>query len=421
MLKRRHPSAKLERLAINQLKQGKLPYALASYMELAKKFPKVLAYHIQYSAILYYLGKREAARKAIDKGVAIRPYLFKPTTPDPEGKILRLRGVQKAFFTLDHIGPAYEVKVTGGGFSTAHLMDLGRFWSIDYLVSHGNLPADRRLPSFDIIVNSIADADVEDDSLKTISDFAKMNPDRPLINAPDRVMQTTRDSNYRRLKDIEGIIFPKTYRHACGNFSLDELDRFVQAGDLSFPFLVRESGTQSGKSFDLVASLEALQGRLEKPIQGDYYLIEFIEEKFREKYFRKIRFFCIDGKLYPVVCHVDQIWNVHGFNRLQFMAANEWMVDEEKRFLSDPKGYLGKDIYDRIRSLYEIVGLDFYGLDFTVTGQGDVLIYELNPAMRHSFDHAKNFPYMGRHMQNISDAFNDMIVSRLGRLKLPAT
>jgi len=75
------------------------------------------------------------------------------------------------------------------------------------------------------------------------------------------------------------------------------------------------------------------------------------------------------------------------------------MVKEEKKFLSAPQAYLGKDIYDRIRKLYGIVGLDY-----TVTGQGDVLIYELNLTMRHSFDHARNFPYMARYMLNITDA-----------------
>ncbi len=52
---------------------------------------------------------------------------------------------------------------------------------------------------------------------------------------------------------------------------------------------------------------------------------------------------------------------------------------EEKQFLGDPKTFLGEDIYNRIASLHDIIGLDFFGVDFTVTEKGDVLIYELDP------------------------------------------
>ena len=50
-------------------------------------------------------------------------------------------------------------------------------------------------------------------------------------------------------------------------------------------------------------------------------------------------------------------------------------------------------------------------LSYNIRGgrNGDILIFELNPAMRHSFDHAKNFPYMAPYMHAIKDAFSNMV------------
>ncbi|MBL6933086.1 MAG: hypothetical protein ISR45_09075 [Rhodospirillales bacterium] len=409
--------AVLERLAKLHLRQGKIGEALVLYSDLARKYPIELNYQLHVSALLHFLGKYEEARRILESGVSSRPYTLKVGKGEPEARILRLRGIQNGFFNLVKKRKGYTIKMTGGGFSNSYLIDPGRYLSINYLVHDGNLLKDERIPPFDIIVNAIADPDIEGDSLNIVSDFIANNPDFPLINAPEQVIQTTRDNNYRRLNAIEGIIFPRTVRLSSKEYSLKVLETFVSLNHFDFPFLVREAGTQTGKSFAMVDTLEELQERLEKPAPHGFYLIEYIEDLFRGEYFRKMRFFFIDGFLYPVVCHIDQIWNVHGSNRKEFMAAHDWMLDEEKNFLSDPRSYLGEEIYSRIAALHEHVGLDFFGVDFTVTGKGDVLIYELNPAMRHSFDHARNFPYMNAHMQDITDAFNDMVQTRLAGKK----
>jgi hypothetical protein len=403
----------LERLAKAHLRQGKIGEALVIYNDLTQKYPIELTYFLHVSAILHFLGKKEEARKVLVAGVSGRPYAVKSTKEKPEARVFRLRGMQNGYFNLMKLGKGFKIKMTGGGFSNSYLIDPNRYQTINYIVHGDNLIADQHLPSFDIIVNSIADTDIEGDSLKAVSDFIGENPDFPLINAPEKVIQTSRDNNYRRLNEIEGIIFPRTVRLPAKDYALKVLETFVSLNGFTLPFLVRESGTQTGKSFAMVESLEELQERLKKPVRNDFYLIEYIEEKYRNEYFRKMRIFFIDGYLYPVVCHIDQMWNVHGSNRKEFMASHDWMLEEERNFLTDPQNYLGEEIYNRIKGLCDVIDLDFFGVDFTVTEKGEVLIYELNPAMRHSFDHARNFPYMTAHMQDITDAFNDMIQTRL--------
>ena len=129
--------------------------------------------------------------------------------------------------------------------------------------------------------------------------------------------------------------------------------------------------------------------------------------------FRKLRLFHIDGEFFPVVCHLDKVWNVHGGNRKTIMRGDETLMAEEKSFLNDWKSYVGAANVDRIETVAERTGLEFFGMDFTIDADGSLFIYELNPAMRHSFDHARNFPYKLPYDQAIAEAFTRMVSQRM--------
>ena len=122
-----------------------------------------------------------------------------------------------------------------------------------------------------------------------------------------------------------------------------------------------------------------------------------------------MRLFIIDGVPHPVVCHFDDYWNVHGGNRLEMMKTNEALMDEEKRFLSDWQSYVGAKAVAHSTAV-EATPLEFFGIDFTVMDSGDIPIYELNASMRHSYDHARNFPYKLPYDQATTAAFQQMIL-----------
>ena len=148
--------------------------------------------------------------------------------------------------------------------------------------------------------------------------------------------------------------------------------------------------------------------------QGEeYYIIQYLDVRYEGTWFNKMRVFFIDGQIFPVVSHVDNVWNVHGDNRLEIMKKYAWMQTQEKAFLTDPAARIGKENLARLQGLYEIVGLDFFGVDFCLQDDDTILIYELNAAMRHNFDHAKEFDYMTPHMEVISNAFLSMVKARL--------
>lgn len=397
------------------LGQGWFAQAALVLEKAVKSDPGNFKAHKLLSSVLHILGDAEGARGVLVRGVSNTPYSVRPCSRDPLLKILRFMGVQNAFYTVGgkQGGESrYISKLSHGNFADTYLTDPDRFTVFDFLILENNILDFDGLPEHDLIMNSIADPDFERESLLALSEYLKTVPDRPVINHPDRVLPTTRDRNYQRFKDFDGVVFPKTLRLGLQGLDDEQAAGLIEEQGIGYPLLIRETGTHTGKTFAKIDDAGALGDAIAEGDYGEIYLIEYIENLKKGKYFWKMRVFLIDGKIHPVVCHIDEFWNVHGGNRKEVMKDNAWMTDEEIAFLSDCEAYLGHERYETLKSLYDVVGLDFFGIDFSILENGKILIYELNPAMRHSFHHARNFPYLTPYYERISGAFNRMILDR---------
>ena len=178
------------------------------------------------------------------------------------------------------------------------------------------------------------------------------------------------------------------------------------------PFIIRETGTQTARSTALIEAPAALDAYLARRPGREFYLIDYHRILWRGEYFRKLRLFRIEDRFFPVVCHLDKVWNVHGGNRKEIMRGDEALMAEERRFLADWRDFVGAANADRLERLAELVGLEFFGVDFTIDDAGAIFVYELNAAMRHSFDHAKVFPYKLPYDQATTEAFTAMVDRR---------
>ncbi len=402
------------------LSQGWFAQAAFVLKKAVKSNPKNIKAHRLLSSILHVFGDTEGAREMLVRGVSNNPFLVRPCSGQPLLKILRFMGVQNAFYTIGekHAGEdKYVTKLTRGNFADTYLTDPDRFTVYDFLVLNKNIVGFEGLPEHGLIMNSIADPDFERDSLLALSEYLKTVPRMPVINHPDRVLPTARDANYRRFKDFDGIVFPKTLRLVLQGLDDERAVGLIEEQGTGYPLLIRETGTHTGKTFAKIDDPQALRDAIAKGDYGEIYLIEYVENLKKGKYAWKMRVFLIDGNIYPVVLHIDEFWNVHGGNRKEVMKENAWMTEEEAAFVSDCEAYLGHQNYETLKSLYNVVGLDFFGVDFSILETGEILIYELNPAMRHSFHHARNFPYLTPHYEEIAEAFNRMILDKTQRVR----
>lgn len=386
------------------LQKGNLEKAAASLQKAIERQPDYIEAFIALSAIEETVEPGQGRKTLLD-GISHNPGYTKTCPNKALARPLLFFGLEDCRFRLTNNN---EIKMSGGHFQATELLQQQYFSKGYYYISEQNLLSNNTsLPPHDLIVNTIACPDRERQSLETLSVYLKSTPHAPVINNPDQVLQTTREQNYQRFHKIEGITFPRTIRA-----ERQHIAQAIKDSGFSFPIIMRRVGTQSAVSTERLSGPDDIDGFLEATTGDDFYAIQYIDSRFREKYYRKLRLFCIDGKLYPVVCHIDTEWNVHGGNRKTLMKQNDWMQDEEKQFLGDFTAYIGTANRRLLESLHSIVKLDFYGIDFTIMDDGSILIFELNAAMRHSFVHAKALPYLTPFLNDISNAFRDMAVRK---------
>ena len=265
------------------------------------------------------------------------------------------------------------------------------------------------------MLNTISDAMHAREATGHIQNQLDVYPNTRVINDPTAVMQTTRDGNYERLRALPNVHFPRTVRLRIDTPTSEDLYR--QLSDLGFklPFILRRVGTQTGRSTERIDDANDVTAFCARKPRGEYYAIQYKPLLWRETYFRKMRLFCIDGEAYPVVCHFDQVWNVHGGNRRTVMKTSTELIEQEMAFLRDWRRYTRLKAAAAVDEEFAHTPLEFFGTDFSVDSDGGLFIYELNATMRHSFDHARNFSYKMPYDQQTTAAFEAMVYRRLHR------
>lgn len=404
--------ADLERQARYLMTNGRFALAATMLESLAAAAPNHLEVHLNLASIFHALKRQDDARNLLVNFFAQYPTEFIPAEDSTvkKGTLLVVSGFDKTYYKMGtRDNGTFRRYRRGGHFMLKYLINTDPYDQFAYTVSSDNINRSAPDLQYGLLLNTIADADTEHNSLKSLEVYANEHPKTPIVNHPSNVLKTTRDENYQRLNKLPGIRFPKTERFLVGNKSVPTILEEIETAEFAFPLIIRETGTHTAVSTLLVSEKGELEAYLTDVSGDSVYVIEFIENASTEGHYTKMRFFAIDGQLYPVVRHVDKVWNVHGGNRKVFMNDHEWMIEKEKQFLSDPASVIGKDTFALLQKLPDFVGLEFFGFDFTILDDDTVLIFELNPAMRHSFSHAKNSPYMQPHLQKISDAFQEMI------------
>lgn len=368
------------------------------------------------AALYHRHGDKDLARKRLAE-LANREPVTGPPAPDPsQPNVMRLRSFEKSRFGIktDRATGLRTCRLKGGHFSLRNLIDQSRLNLYVGTSFEDSLSRTENIPEIDLFINCVSCADLDPDGLDAIEAFLKHHPSVPVINPPAKVRRTTRGENARRLGSLPDVIMPpaKLYDLDADPRSVAEKVALAGAGG---PLIVRESGTQTGKSVELVGTLEALCSWLDARSLGTrFYAIPFIDCRGSDGFFHKMRAFFIDGTFYPVANLTSDSWQIHSGDRYRVMSSSQASQAEEVRYLQDPKTYLGSKAYQALHSIRDTVDLDFFGIDFALDGQGRVVVFEANAAMRHNFDHADNFPYTRPYLQTISDAFADMVQRRAG-------
>ncbi|MGB1109130.1 MAG: tetratricopeptide repeat protein [Gammaproteobacteria bacterium] len=237
-----------------------------------------------------------------------------------------------------------------------------------------------------LIINAVSDPERSPDALEKITSLLEQW-NKPVINPPDRVALCTRDNNHLRLKDLPGLVFPKTTV-----ITPSKLKSSNEGQD--FPYILRRVGTHMGASMARIDNAAQRDEFLATADNAPHYLIEYIDNPFRPGVYRRLRIMCVGGRKIAIGCHYHQHWNVHSSDRGEVMFRLPELQQEEQRFVSDHPAYLGETGTQAIDAISQVVGLDYFGIDFDILPDGRLLIFEVNAAMAPNAKVLKDFPYL---------------------------
>ena len=227
------------------------------------------------------------------------------------------------------------------------------------------------LPPHALVVNAIGDADLCAAALSRSEDLLA-NSRAPVVNQPVRVQATGRAEIARRLGAIPGVTAPR--------IEILPPKAIAAADDLQFPLLLRRRGFHTGEHFLYVESRKELPSAIDSLSKSeDLLLISYLDARGADGMWRKYRAMFVDGVIYPLHLAISTNWKVHYFSSA--MAQSPLFREEERRFLEDMPAALGATAMQALRRICTTLDLEYAGIDFAISEEGSILLFEANATM----------------------------------------
>ncbi|MFT4116233.1 tetratricopeptide repeat protein [Bradyrhizobium sp.] len=250
----------------------------------------------------------------------------------------------------------------------------------------------------DIVVNLLSDADQGAEVLPLAVALAEALG-KPVVNDPVKVMRTTRDATAAVLAGIDGCRVPRTIRIAAGQ-------ALPASADLAYPVLARQAGTHGGDVFEKLDDDKALTAFLAEHAEHGRYVIEYLDYRSVDGFFRKYRFLFVGEEILPYHLAIGDDWKLHRDSTE--MGRHAWMQQEEERFLRDPGEVFGAAQFEALRTIRNRIGLDYFGIDCGLDRDGRIVVFEVNASML-VHDQNPEFPYKDPYIRRIKTAFDAML------------
>ena len=234
------------------------------------------------------------------------------------------------------------------------------------------------LPPHQLVVNAIGDADLCQSALAGALQLLE-HTTAPVINHPAAVRATGREAIAMRLAQISGVVAARTITVARAQLVSPAAPALFAENGFTFPLLLRSPGFHGGEHFLRVASAAALPTALNQLPGSELLVIQHLDARSLDGRCRKYRVMTIGGQLYPLHCAVSHDWKIHFFSAE--MADHPEHRAEDAAFLADMPTVLGPRAIAALHSIQTALALDYGGIDFALSSQGDVLLFEANATM----------------------------------------
>ncbi len=268
------------------------------------------------------------------------------------------------------------------------------------------------LPPYDLVFNAISEPDHTRDHLIMAQQFVDSQT-KPVINQPKQVALTTRDHMARTLSGIENLIVPLAVRVGRAAMEL-----WAQSGpspdpQMNYPVLLRPVGTHAGHDLEKISCRDELITYLDQIDATDFYLTQFVDyARAGDSLYRKFRAIVIDGTPWPFHMAIRDHWMVHYYNA--HMELSPHLRLEEEAYLADMTAVIGKPAMDCLRAISDRIRIDYFGVDYAVTPEGKVILFEVDvAAIVHLMDDQQTYAYKHKYVPQVINAAKALIASRL--------
>jgi len=291
-----------------------------------------------------------------------------------------------------------------GNINLSHLFSRSRNTVIDWMIEYSTPEQSSTLPHFDLVFNAMGDPEMTGaaalPAARFVADCAK-----PVLNKPEIVARTSRDKIPALLAGIEGLFAPQVWRVTPQDAWPEEIAKHL-------PVIVRPADSHGGAGVQLVHSAHALEQIVCTRTQS-LYVSKFCDFASRDGFHRKYRVIFIDRQPFAYHLAISSNWLVH--YATADMPAHAWKLEEERRFLQDPRQSLGDTGFAAIQAIGARMDLDYAGVDFSVLPDGQILVFEANPVMLvHPEDPQSVLAFKNAHVTRIFEAF-ERHLSKFGR------
>lgn len=415
--------ASLNDLGLKLWNEGKRKEAFAIFLEAVERFPKVATAHANVAFVFLRGGALEEARAHYETALRLDPkhadakrglaaVLAQSGAAAGAAGLREVAGSENAVTALPYRGRTKPVRLLllvslgSGNLQIERLLD-DRIFAVTKLIVE-LFGQDHALPPHDLIFNGIGDADACAEALSLAQRIVAAAPQAKVVNAPERVLLTTRVGNAERLHGLPGVVTPRTRL----------ITRPAAPGDLeregfALPLLLRSPGHHTGHHFELIARDADLPRALETVPGEQLYAIEYLDVRNDDGKVRKYRVMFVDGRLYPLHLAISGNWKVHYFSA--DMADVPEHRAEDERFLNAMPEVLGGQAIQALQAIASTLGLDYAGIDFALTGDGRVVVFETNATMVvvQPADEER-WAYRRGPVLRVTEAVREMLLARAG-------
>lgn len=257
---------------------------------------------------------------------------------------------------------------------------------------------------YECVLNLVTDPDQHPQTLQRLRKLLRGYRGR-IINRPEAVLRTTRDLVAKRLSGIDGLLVPQVLR--LRNPRPGAASLAAERANLAFPLIVRLAGTHTGKSVRLAANPEEVEAACSGP--GDYIVTEFVDYRSPDGLFRKYRFWSFAGATIFKHAIISDQWSIHNADRNRIMHARRDLIEEEMRLMTQMEGVFPPPVHAVFNAVRARLGLDFFGMDFGLHRDGQVILFEANATMSFAMNFEPPFKYLEAVNTPARQAFSHML------------